>query len=146
MTKLEKFLHDNSDKMRTLFEVNKYSENPLHWVTSSALCKLYIQILGKIAVQQKNIRGNTPLHWARTSEIAQLLIDAGADVNAKNDSTATPLHWALNLDVAKTLVEHSANINAMDDMGKTPIMYAEEYENNHVKNYLEQFVTEEAVD
>ena len=45
-----------------------------------------------------NIRGRTPLYWAAWTgemEIAELLIDAGADVNAKNDEGRTPLDLAI---------------------------------------------------
>jgi len=44
----------------------------------------------------ENVLG-TPLHWATVNghkEIAELLIDKGADVNAKNDEGGTPRDWA----------------------------------------------------
>jgi len=37
----------------------------------------------------------TPLHWTETEEIAELLIAAGADVNAKDNRGDTPLDTAI---------------------------------------------------
>ena len=138
--KLINFLDKNPDKKRDCFLLNRYNENPFHWVTSAGLCKMYIKLLDndyKQFIQQKNIRGDTPLHWARNAEIAELLIKNGADVNARNDALATPLHWAETVDIAKTLIKHHAIINALDDIGNTPIMYAEKHDNEPVKNFLE---------
>ena len=61
-------------------------------------------------------RGNTPLMYAAafgSVEAVRLLIDAGADVNARNGFDATPLIWAAgNLAKARLLLEHGADVNA----------------------------------
>ena len=77
----------------------------------------------------------TPLHHAaRTSRnpaIARLLIEAGADVDARawNDLDdlgpgATPLHYAARYDVSaavvEALVEAGADVDAIDRGGRTP--------------------------
>ncbi|HVX01418.1 MAG TPA: ankyrin repeat domain-containing protein, partial [Candidatus Babeliaceae bacterium] len=51
-------------------------------------------------------------------------LDAGADVNAKNNINTTPLLLAaLNgkLEVVKELIEHGANVNAKDSDNRTPL-------------------------
>ena len=72
-----------------------------------------------------NNRIGTPLYWAAERghrEIAQLLIDAGADVNATTFNGRTPLHVAATRPVAELLIVQRANIEAMDAQGNTPLM------------------------
>ena len=62
-------------------------------------------------------------HQSNT-EILTLLIDTGADVNAKNFSKETPLHeaadWA-NLGAVKILLKRGANPNVLNRQGETPL-------------------------
>ena len=72
--------------------------------------------------------GSTPLHHAAgfgTLETMTLLLDAGADVNAKNRRRSTPLHWALH-DEAKVrlLLARGAAVNAKQVEGRTPLYQA----------------------
>lgn len=76
--------------------------------------------------------GGTPLHWAARYQseegaeaVIRCLIEAGADVNAKDTTNgATPLHWAaLNIDqfagtvAAKALIAAGADVNACTNNG-----------------------------
>ena len=71
-------------------------------------------------------------------ECAQLLLDAGADVNADSNSEKTPLHWAAvahnnklqstrtapaNVDVIALLIERGADVDAQDSEGRTPLFH-----------------------
>jgi len=63
-------------------------------------------------VNAKGYRERTPLHDAAYrghKEIVELLIDAGADVNAKNNSGETPLDMGIQLkqtEIADLLRKH----------------------------------------
>jgi len=82
----------------------------------------------------------TPLHLAAQGgykEIAELLIAAGADVNAKNNWGSTPLHYAaeegLNTpyeeeghkEIAELLIANGVDVNAKKNNGRTPLDLAE---------------------
>jgi ankyrin repeat protein len=74
----------------------------------------------------------TPLHSACASsnyEIAEMLLRAGADVNAKQQSGVTPLHSAAHngqTKLAKLLIDQGANVHATTENGQTPLMMAKE--------------------
>ena len=58
---------------------------------------------------------------------AQEALDAGADVNAKDDHQMTPLHWAAGFghtDVVRLLIKKVADINAEDNKQWTPLHLA----------------------
>jgi ankyrin repeat protein len=72
--------------------------------------------------------GSTALHHAAgygPLDNLQLLVDKGADVNAKNRRGSTPLHWAIH-DGAKVrlLLAKGANVNARQAQGRTPLYLA----------------------
>ncbi|HQP04983.1 MAG TPA: ankyrin repeat domain-containing protein, partial [Bacteroidales bacterium] len=62
-------------------------------------------------------------------EIAQLLIEKGANVNARNEYGETPLHFASkegSFEIAQLLIERGANVNAKAKYSHTPLHYASE--------------------
>ena len=62
----------------------------------------------------------TPLHLACRSgrnEIVALLLESGAEVDARTESGRTPLHVAASknsLDVARLLIKHGAHTDVID--------------------------------
>jgi len=70
--------------------------------------------------------------YAGRLDIVKLLIEAGADINIKNNYGVTSLMLASEggyKEIVKLLIEASADINAKNIFGDTALMYA--YENNH---------------
>ena len=89
------------------------------------------QAVKRILSQHPNVAalkghgGSTPLMYATlygTAEDVGVLLNRGADPNAKNDAGATALMWALD-DIEKTrlLLAHGADPNARSEAGRTPL-------------------------
>jgi ankyrin repeat protein len=70
-------------------------------------------------VHERGGDGQTPLHFARSRAVADLLLDAGADIDARDaDHRATPAEWMLDrtrsagrYDLAAYLVERGAAVD-----------------------------------
>jgi ankyrin repeat protein len=80
------------------------------------------------AVKGQDAGGSTALHHAAgygPLANVELLINKGADVNAKNRRNSTPLHWAIH-DGAKVrlLLSKGADINTRQAQGRTPLFLA----------------------
>jgi len=71
-------------------------------------------------VNARNVYGSTPLHLVSTIEIAKLLIKNGADINADNHGY-TPLHTILSVEVGQLLIDNGADVNAIARYGRTPL-------------------------
>jgi ankyrin repeat protein len=60
-----------------------------------------------------------------------LLIEAGANVDARDFIANTPLHRAVpNLEVVDTLIDAGANVEARNTSGNTPLDVAMRYGNS----------------
>jgi ankyrin repeat protein len=64
--------------------------------------------------------------WGRL-QMAEILIQHGADVNAKAAGGVVPLHEAARMghvELARLLLDHGADVNAKDGQGNTPLGWA----------------------
>lgn len=74
-------------------------------------------------VNCRDERGLTPLHLARNAEIAKALLDAGADLNLRSKSGLTPLLYTDNADVEAVLLAAGARVDGSNEDG-TPDVFA----------------------
>ena len=92
--------------------------------------------LDKINVNSLSEQGETPLHWMsvlRDNKGIQLLVEAGANIDASDNRGNTPLHEAIicrHHTTVITLIELGADQNLRNLDGLTPkeLALAEEYE------------------
>jgi ankyrin repeat protein len=98
-------------------------------------------------VGARDTDASTPLHcaaWKGHPEVATLLLEFGADVNAKNKNDHwgnTPLHAAAHGNqraVAEVLIKWGADIHADNDFGRQPLQETEAHKATAVANLLKK--------
>lgn len=71
-----------------------------------------------------SVDGFTPLHFAKTSIMMNVLLGAGADIEARDSNGKTPLNFNMEnsgVETTRALVDHGADVDAQDDSGDTPL-------------------------
>jgi ankyrin repeat protein len=92
-------------------------------------------------LQAKNAEGDQALHLAALRDdlaMIELLLEAGADVNAKGSKGWTPLHYAGSIDskeASVALLEHGANRDALNDASQKPEQTAKLFTRRVIQDY-----------
>ena len=101
--------------------------------TKIAIAKLLIDRGADVNIKFSNNVGvaiGTSLSLLHTTaftgerEIAEMLIEKGVDINARDGKGETPLHWAVRNGqngVVELLISHGANINIKNHQDRTPL-------------------------
>jgi ankyrin repeat protein len=98
-------------------------------------------------VNARDSDGSTPLHcaaWKGHADVVTLLLDNGADVNAKNTNDHwgdTPLHAAAHGNqraAAEVLLARGADIHALNMFGRKPLDETEAHRATAVANLLKK--------
>lgn len=90
-----------------------------------------------VNLSARNAMKVTALHAAAAAgqaEMIRMLLERGADPNARQQAGFAPLHEAAAtglIEMAKLLLAHGADVNAMVDDGRTPLAFA--LDGNHVE-------------
>jgi ankyrin repeat protein len=72
--------------------------------------------------------GRTPLHNAASRghvAVATILLDSGADIDAREEDNETPLHsaaWRSQVAIGRLLVERGSDLEARNHWGRTPLL------------------------
>jgi ankyrin repeat protein len=97
-------------------------------IRANDLARLESRLKDAASANTKDSRGVTPLMYAAavgSLEAMNILIDGGADVNARNAFDSTVLIWsAADLPKVRLLIEHGADVNAASKQGRTPLLVA----------------------
>jgi len=89
-------------------------------------------------LEVKDCLGWTPLCWAAykgDTDVAELLVSAGARVDARTNTRATALHLAANgwhCEVVRLLLKSNADTKLEDAEGKTPTALVDESKNEEM--------------
>ena len=81
-------------------------------------------------VNQRDEMGHTSFHFCNDQEGAALLLNNGAEIDARSHDGMTSLMWAAqhgHLDVVRFLLRRGANLELVDNDGHDAVHYAREY-------------------
>jgi ankyrin repeat protein len=137
--------------------LNKNGGTPLHAAARNQKdgVEAVELLLSKGAQVNATVFGNTPLHFAaatRAQKVAQILLEKGADVNARSQEGETPLHDAVSfpfspyfydyeneyIEIVKMLLDKGADINAVTNKGGTALDLATAHHHMKVVALLEK--------
>jgi ankyrin repeat protein len=97
-------------------------------ILASCSERLFPDKMGKapVTLNSRDANGDTPLHvmlWRKDTYAVELIIQAGAEVNAVGDMSETPLHIAVrkqNIKAIEALLKAGADVTRVSEFGQSP--------------------------
>lgn len=101
-----------------------------------------VQLLAQAGadVNARDNDGNTPLHETFLTEVEEELLKRGADVNARNHDGETPIFTTVDDTAIPLLIEHGADLSLRNNKGQTVLEAAQ------TKGPLRQRALREAIE
>ena len=105
-----------------------WQRTPLHYAVPNSHTALVRLLLENGAdANSRDKYGNRPLYDARTAEIGHLLLEHGAEIDARLESQETPLMFAVTHGeprLVQLLIDRGADVHATDGEGFWPLLRA----------------------
>ena len=109
-------------------------------IRHNQLAELKSMASSPAALAVRDARGSTPLMYAAaigSPEALKILLDAGADVNAKNGLDVTARFMARSIRrKIRLLIEAGADVNARSKVGRTPLIVAAAHPGSAERGYI----------
>lgn len=121
---------------------------PFHFACQRGAAIKLIEKMIEMGVDVNSVvdNNNTALHLLAANngnhKVFSVLLQAGANVNARNNKQRTPLHFACemgNLELINLLIQHKADVNAQDDQRCTPLHLAVIYDRYEAAKLLLEY-------
>ena len=132
------------NRLTRMFDADGWS--PLHLAAHyghADTVELLLHNNAPVDLRSTNAMTNTALHAAlagRRTKVAKILLDAGADANAKQHGGWTPLHSAAangDREAIDLLLARGADPRLANDEGVTPAASARERGHREIADYLD---------
>jgi ankyrin repeat protein len=111
---------------------NRDGYTPLHVAAAEDDYEVVKHLAALVGTDVRGTKGETPLHVAAyrgSRRAVEVLLELGADPNARDEDGRTPLHYLfmgehIDVLILKMLLSKGADPNARDKDGKTPLELA----------------------
>ena len=129
-------ISNNLEEVRRLLDAgvdpnstnDRSGQTPLFFVSSVRIAEELRKMGADVNFQSKQGVKSFPLHHVRSEELIQWFVNAGADIEARDEFENTPLFWSRSPSLTRTFINAGADVNALNHIQRTPLYYAKSVE------------------